>query len=309
MNSYLPEGKLFHTENNQLHLSSPAGLQKALETGRILEAQAVRCDAAHNLMVDLNGLPGVIPREEVALGIEEGSTREIAILSRVGKMVSFTVEALDLTGQTPLIRLSRRRAQQQAAACFMETLLPGMVIPAKVTHIEPFGVFVDIGCGVVSMISIENISVSRITHPDQRFAPGDEIFAVVLGTEPSIGRISLTHRELLGTWAENAAQFFPGETVSGVVHGIKEYGIFVELTPNLSGLAEPTPGLEDGDPVSVYIKSILPEQCKVKLLIIDKILPPLRRPPLDYFITEGRLRHWVYRPARGGRPAVETIFY
>lgn len=309
MNSYLPEGKLLLTECNQSHLSSQAGLQKAMETGRILEAQAIRCDAAHNLLVDLNGIPGIIPREEVALGIEEGSTREIAILSRVGKLVSFTVESLDFSGQTPEVRLSRRRAQQMALHYFMKTLLPGMVISAKVTHIEPFGVFVDIGCGVNSMISIENISVSRISHPCQRFSSGEDIYAAVLGTDPALGRIMLTHRELLGTWAENAALFFPGETVSGVVHGVKEYGIFVELTPNLSGLAEPNSNFEDGDHVSVYIKSILPEQSKVKLLMIDKILRPIRRPPLDYFITGGRICHWIYRPARGGKPAVETIFY
>ncbi|MDD4715803.1 MAG: S1 RNA-binding domain-containing protein [Oscillospiraceae bacterium] len=309
MNSYLPEGKLLLTEYNQSYLSSPAGLQKAMDTGQILEAQAVRCDAAHNLLVDLNGVPGIIPREEAALGIEDGSTREIAILSRVGKLVSFTVESLDFSGQTPEVLLSRKRAQQMALRHLMKTLLPGMIIPAKVTHIEPFGVFVDIGCGVNSMISIENISVSRISHPNQRFAFGDDIYAAVLNADPATGRVMLTHRELLGTWAENAAQFFPGETVSGVVHGVKDYGIFVELTPNLSGLAEPGSGFEDGDHISVYIKSILPEQSKVKLLIIDKIMSPVRRPPLDYFLTGGRICHWIYRPARAGKPAVETGFY
>ncbi|MFQ9916228.1 MAG: hypothetical protein ACLRWQ_07410 [Flavonifractor plautii] len=89
----------------------------------------------------------------------------------------------------------------------------------------------DIGCGVPSLIGIENISVSRIPHPDQRFRVGQAIFAVVQELDPKLGRVYLTHRELLGTWAENAAHFQAGMTVPGIVRGLKEYGAFVELTP------------------------------------------------------------------------------
>ena len=46
-------------------------------------------------------------------------------------------------------------------------------------------------------------------------------------------RITLTHKELLGTWAENAAQFHAGETVAGIIRSVEPYGVFVELSPNL----------------------------------------------------------------------------
>ncbi len=113
------------------------------------------------------------------------------------------------------------------------------MIPARVTHLEPFGAFVDAGCGVPSLIGIENLSVSRICHPSDRLTVGQSILAAVRTVEPENRRISLTHRELLGTWAQNAALFSVGETVRGVVRSIEPYGVFVELTPNLSGLAEP----------------------------------------------------------------------
>ena len=103
-------------------------------------------------------------------------------------------------------------------------LHPGCILPAVVTHLESFGAFVDIGCGVPSLIGIENISVSRIPHPDQRFRVGQAIFAVVQELDPKLGRVYLTHRELLGTWAENAARFQAGMTVPGIVRGLKEYG-------------------------------------------------------------------------------------
>ena len=201
-----------------------------------------------------------------------------------------------------------RDAQQAALDAMLAGLHPGCILPAVVTHLESFGAFVDIGCGVPSLIGIENISVSRIPHPDQRFRVGQAIFAVVQELDPKLGRVYLTHRELLGTWAENAARFQAGMTVPGIVRGLKEYGAFVELTPNLSGLAERKSGLREGDRVSVYIKAILPERMKIKLLAIDT-LPPLNVPaPLEYFLTQGQIEKWKYAPEGCVKVGAETIF-
>ena len=205
-------------------------------------------------------------------------------------------------------RLSRRRAQRAALDAMLSGLRPGQIIPAVVTHLEPFGAFVDIGCGVPSMIGIENISISRIPHPDQRFRVGQSIYAVVLDLEPGLGRIYLTHRELLGTWAENAARFQAGMTVPGVVRGLKDYGAFVELTPNLSGLAERKDGLAEGQRISVYIKAILPQRMKIKLLAIDTLPPLAAPPPLEYFLTEGHIEKWKYAPEGCVKVGAETIF-
>ncbi len=307
-NRYLPEGRLLHTPENLSACASPAALRRAMEERTILEGVAVLCDTQHDLLVSVGPYLGHIPRDEAALGISDGSTREIAILSRVGKPVCFTVESLEETDGGLRPRLSRRRAQQMALESMTVRWTSGQVIPATVTHLEPFGAFVDIGCGVSSLISIESCSVSRIPHPDQRFTVGQEIFAAVLDLDPAAGRVYLTHKELLGTWAENAGGFQAGMTVPGIIRGLKEYGAFVELTPNLSGLAELRPGLKEGDRVSVYLKSILPERMKIKLLIIDT-LPPLERPgPLRYFITDGRLGKWKYAPEGCTKIGAETIF-
>lgn len=274
----------------------------------ILEGRVLLCDVGHNLIVSMGEFTGIIPRAEAAMGIEDGSTREIAILSRVGKPVCFTVEAVE--NEEGLIRpiLSRRKAQEMALATLMDTLEPGVVIPATVTHLEPFGAFVDIGCGVPSMIGIENLSISRIPNPGERFHPGQEIYVAVLAVQQELKRVILTHKELLGTWMENAAQFSAGMTVEGYVRGVKEYGAFVELTPNLSGLAELRGDLQEGDRVSVYLKAILPERMKIKLLAIERLPREGKLPPLKYFITEGRLSRWQYAPPGCAKPGSETVF-
>lgn len=303
-----PEGRLLHTPENQAACASADGLKQAMETEAILEGTALLCTPEHDLVVSLGPYRGTIPREEAALGIAEGVTRDIAILSRVGKPVCFTVTGLSEKDGQPHPILSRRAAQQQALTAMLEHWKPGQIIQASVTHLEPFGAFVDIGCGVPSLIGVENISVSRIPHPSVRFRVGQEILAAVLDLDPVLGRIYLTHKELLGTWAENVASFQPGMTVPGVVRGVKDYGVFVELTPNLSGLAERDPRLTEGARVSVYLKAILPERMKIKLLAIEP-LPPLEKPqPLHYYIQEGRLEHWKYAPPGCVKVGMETIF-
>lgn len=307
-NHFLPEGQLLDTPENKAACSSFSSLQHAMETGRILEGRCFLCTAEHDLLVQVGSCTGRIPREECAIGIREGSTREIAVLSRVGKPVCFLLTDLQTENGAPVLTLSRRAAQEAALDVFLEKLPAGAVIPATVTHMESFGVFVDIGCGVVSMISIENISIARIPHPDRRFRIGQRIYAAVTGTDRDLRRIYLTHKELLGTWEENAAQFAPGMTVPGTVRGIKDYGAFVELTPNLTGLADLTPEIQEGDRVSVYIKSILPDRMKCKLLVIDKLDPESGPPPLHYYITGGRLSHWRYAPATCDKPGLTTCF-
>lgn len=303
-----PEGRLLYTPENQEACASPVALRRAMEEHAILEGTALSCDANHDLSVALGPYIGRIPREEAALGIAEGETRDIAILSRVGKPVCFTVEALEERDGGLVPRLSRRSAQRMALDHMLEHWRPGQIIPATVTHLEPFGAFVDIGCGVVSLIGIENISVARIPHPQTRFSVGDNIMAVVQDLDPARRRIYLTHKELLGTWQENAARFHAGMTVPGIVRGMKEYGAFVELTPNLSGLAEHNPLLQEGGRVSVYIKAILPERMKIKLLVIDALPPSPAPEPLHYFLTQGRIEKWKYAPPGCCKIGMESIF-
>ena len=112
--------------------------------------------------------------------------------------------------------------------------------------------------------------------------------------DPVLGRINLTHKELLGTWQENAQNFSVGETVVGVVRSVKDYGVFIELSPNLSGLAEYREDLRPGDRVSVYIKAIVPERQKVKLIVLRTLPQDVPLPPLHYYKTSGSVQGWHY---------------
>ena len=300
MTCYLPEGLRADTAENISALGSVEKMYKAMENKTILEAKATVCDRGHSLIVDLPCMRGIIPREEGAVGIREGTVRDIALISRVGRTVCFVITDIckDEEGRQVAL-LSRARAQQRCIESCISRLIPGDVIPARVCHLEPFGAFCDIGCGVVALMPIDTISVSRIEHPDERFSVGMDIRAVVKARVGS--RVTLSHKELLGTWEQNAGRFSVGDTVTGIIRSVENYGAFVELAPNLAGLAELKDDIEVGDTASVYIKSVIPEKMKIKLIIIDSFRERLIPEAPEYFITGGHIDRFVYSPAESGR--------
>lgn len=283
------ESKIYYTTEN---------IVGATKTGEILRAVVTLCDASHNLTVDLGSMKGVIAREDALLSAD-GNIRDIAIISRVGKTVCFTVEDIiyDLSG-IPVARLSRKKAQEKFINEFLSSKSVGDILRARVTHLDSFGVFCDIGCGVIALLPIDFISVSRIAHPKDRFCVGEDIKVVLKGISKD-GRITVSHKELLGTWEENAEGFMAGQTVTGIVRSVEEYGVFVELAPNLAGLAEPYE-TRVGDTVSVYIKSIIPEKMKVKLIIIDSFKGDFV-PKTKYFYNKDHIDVFNYSPLNSSK--------
>ena len=305
---YKPEGNMLGQDEIREIASDPKLLEKARVTGRILEGRAVICDSDHNLIVDFGGLRGIIPREEAAIGISDGTVRDIAIITRVNKPVCFKVtEIVRRPDNENCLYLSRKAAQEECRRHLFENAEIGDIVDARITHMEPFGAFADVGCGMIALLSIDNISVSRISHPSDRFSIGQYIKAVISDIDRENGRICLTHKELLGTWEENAASFSAGQTVAGIIRSVEDYGVFVELAPNLAGLAEYREGLSVGQSAAVYIKSIIPEKMKIKLSVIDAFKNDYVDRSLKYFITSGHLSKWTYSP-KGCDKIIETVF-
>lgn len=294
-NCFFPEGQRENSAENIRFLSGASALAEAAAAKKILEARVLSCDAQHNLHIDLGAMRGIIPREQGALGIENGKVRDIALISRVGKPVCFTVTDLkyDHSGR-PYALLSRSEAQQLCMNNYIYNLLPGDIIDATITHLDSFGVFCDIGCGIIALLPIDAISVSRISHPKDRFFSGQKIKAAVKSIT-SDNRITLTHKELLGTWEENVSQLSSGQTVSGIVRSVEDYGVFIELSPNLAGLAEPKENVFAGQTAGVYIKSIIPEKMKIKLIIIDSF-DSYTSQKINYYIQSGHIDRWQYSP-------------
>lgn len=298
---YLPEGLL----KTPVKITEQE-IAAHIEQGDILCGRAILFDGDKILHTRLCGCEVRIPYEECAEGLREGSVREVAVVSRIGRPVCFVLTGKKEESGATVLYASRRAAQSLCRKNYLEKLALGDVIPCVVTHIEPFGAFCDIGCGISALLPIDSLSVSRIHSPENRVQVGQQLCCVIKNRDEN-GRFLLSLRELLGTWEENAALFSAGTSVVGVIRTVEAYGIFVELAPNLAGLAELVPGAEPGELVSVYIKSILPDKMKVKLTIVQCLGEMAGPEPLSYFIEQGHIDHWVYSPA-GAKKCIETVF-
>lgn len=315
-NIYLPEGALINSFENRSAMSSVQSLEKSAQQGKILEGIAGMCDGDMCLHVDLCGIEGIIRKEECVLAKAGEEIKDIAVITRVGKPVCFKVIGFENIDGVQRAVLSRRLAQVECLNYYLSSLIPGDIIPACVTHLENFGAFVDIGCGIVSLLSIDCISVSRISHPSDRLSVGMKISVAVKSNDPESGRIYVTQKELLGTWEENAASFSVGQTISGIVRSVESYGVFIELAPNLAGLAELKDGdgntrnLKIGQSAAVFIKSIIPERMKIKLVIIDSYQNTFPVPPVKYYIDTEKITHidsWQYSPVSCNK-IIKTVF-
>lgn len=245
-------------------------LSNAFENGKIMNGIVTRCDSNYNLYVNLgNDIKGIIPREEVeAINIDEtGFPKPNICISKINKVVQFKVKDIK---EDDLAILSRKAVGKDALKWVEEDLKEGMIIKGIVKNIRPYGVFVEIGGGIVGLLHIEDISVARIRTPLERFKVGQKINVMIKCIDRSKDRILLTYKELLGTWEDNIKEFSEGDIVKGIVREEERQGngIFVELKPNLVGLADYKENLEYGQHVEVSIRKIIPEKKKVKLVFV-----------------------------------------
>ncbi|MCH5314593.1 MAG: S1 RNA-binding domain-containing protein [Eubacterium sp.] len=278
-------------------------MKQAMINEEIIEGKVLLCDREHNMHIDLGAARGIIPRVEGAVGIEEGTTRDIALISKVNKKICFSITGFEKDIYDNYIALlSRRQVQQRCIDEFLSKLEVGDIIDATVTHLERFGAFIDIGAGINALIPIDMLSVSRISHPSERLSEGDTIKVVLRKKEPE--KLTFSLKELLGTWKENADRFTDGETVTGIVRSIEDYGVFVELTPNLAGLAEPLRDISVGQQVAVFVKSIIEDKMKIKLVIVEAFDKPEAPQPIEYYIDDNHIDFWQYSP----QSSVKQIF-
>ena len=149
-------------------------------------------------------------------------------------------------------------------------LIPGMIVNGNIKNIRKYGAFVEIDGGSIGLLPIEDISVSRIKTPEERFFIGQKINVMIKSIDKESNKIFLSYKELLGNWEENIQEYQEKMVVKGIVKEPDKYknGIFIELKPNLVGMAEYKEGLEYGQKVDVYIKKIINDRKKIKLLIV-----------------------------------------
>ena len=262
---FMPEGW-----NNEITKLDINNVNQYIQTGDTLQGLVKECDEKYNLHVKFeNGLTGIMPREEIeAINLQsDGLPKTNLCTGKVHKFIQFKIKEIK---DENTVMISRKQVQSEALNWVKSDLKVGQTVTGIVKNIKPYGAFVEIGGGIVGLVHIEDLSVARIKTPYERLKIGQKINIMVKSIDKVEGRVILSYKETLGTWEENIQKFNSGDKVKGIVRETEKNknGIFIELTPNLVGMAEYEEGLQYGQNVDVYIKKIDNDKKKVKLVII-----------------------------------------
>ena len=258
---FVPEG--WNEEIEKLDIQK---IQEYQQENKTVQGIVQSCDEKYDLHIQLgNDIEGIIPRCEVE-DIKEGIPDERLCTGKVHKYVQFKIENIENDNR---VLLSRKSVQQEALKYIKNNMQTGEHVTGIVKNIRPYGAFIEIGGGIVGLAHIEDLSVARIKTPYERLKIGQKVNVVVKSIDRYTGKVNLSYKETLGTWEENAKKFVSGMKVEGIIRETEKNknGIFIELTPNLVGMAEYSEGYSYGQRVNVFIKRIDNEKKKVKLLI------------------------------------------
>jgi small subunit ribosomal protein S1 len=196
----------------------------------------------------------------------------------------------------------------------------GTRIEGKVKSLTDFGAFVGLEEGIDGLIHISDMSWTKhIKHPSELFKKGQKVETVVLRIDKEKERLSLGYKQLArDPWDETIpARYHVGDSVTGKVSKVADFGIFIELEGGVEGLIhvsesglEPSMKLEEKfklqDDVTAKIIKVDREERKIALSLRDHQLDWERKQVDDYHSAQGVLDQSLGRAAKQSRKRTQS---
>lgn len=256
------------TKNTVLSIEE---LRAIKETQQVLDMFIEDIDENFNMVGRVGkDTKAIIPREEASSVVgEDGFVEEKFITNKKGKVIPVCIKEIIEVGEEGLrLVMSKRLLELKVRRWMYMNLKPGVKLKGVVVGLKDYAAFVDVGGGVAGILKLQDMSDTLLTNAADMFKVGQKIDVVVKKYDRDTGRIELSYKELLGSFEQNVKGFKEGDIVEGTVRNRIKTGVFVELKPNVVGIAEHVNGIEYGQEVLVSIKKINLEKKKIKLIII-----------------------------------------
>jgi len=191
----------------------------------------------------------------------------------------------------------------------------GTRIEGKVKSLTDFGAFVGLDEGIDGLIHISDMSWTKhIKHPSELFKKCQKVEAVVLRIDKEKERLSLGYKQLSrDPWDDEIpGRYRVGDSTTGKVTKMADFGIFVELEGGIEGLIHISEaGLDQSgkleekfklqDEVTAKIIKVDREERKIALSLRDHQLDSERRHVEEYHTSQGALDQSLGRAAKQSR--------
>jgi len=244
-----------------------AEIRDSFENGVVLESEVV----GHNrggLLVDCDGLQGFVPASQlVGFAPTSEEDRYSRLQEFLGRRLGLKI--IELDGERNRLILSQRAAEsgEGSPRAILGQLSPGTVCEGWVTNLCSFGAFVDLG-GIEGLIHISELSWGRVRSPDEVLSAGDKVEVYVLNVDHERGRVGLSLKRLQpDPWGSVEQNYQVGQTVTGMVTNVVDFGAFVRVEEGVEGLIHvselaegrflhPRNVVQEGESVTVRIINI-----------------------------------------------------
>jgi len=116
---------------------------------------------------------------------------------------------------------------------------PGSIVDGKVRNLVNYGAFIEIEEGIDGLLHVSDMSwTKKIGHPGELIKKNQTVKCVVLSVDDSKQRVALGLKQMAeDPWFKAIPdKYLPGQIVKGKVTKITNFGVFVELEPDLEGL-------------------------------------------------------------------------
>ncbi len=233
-------------ENGEMELSFRfAGQLKAWETLRELYTTGETVDVKileankGGLIVRINHISGFLPVSQLSPEhyprVSGGDKNKILekLKSYIG--IKMNVRVIDVNENDEKLIVSEKTVWEDAQKNVISKFTVGDVIEGEVTAVADFGAFVKFD-SLEGLVHISEIAWQRIDHPRDLLKIGQTVKAEIIGLEGS--KIFLSMKKLIeDPWANVQEKYKTGDTVKGTVLKVNPFGFFVELDPEIHGLA------------------------------------------------------------------------
>ena len=279
-------------------LEKVAELKQSLRPGDVISG-TVQNLTQFGAFVEIGGVEGLIPMSELAwYRVGEASD----VLSR-GEQV--TVMVTDVDWENKRISLSLKQTLEDPWNLVDQKYPEEKIASGKVTKLMNFGAFVQLEPGIEGLIHVSNLGMGRrINHPKEVLSEGDQVEVRVLSVDRGARRMGL---ELIQDSSQPApAELREGDVVTGVVDSVKDYGVFVSLTGNKSGLLHISE-IAGGKTGDLRTKFPVGGSIQVQVLAIDPATQKVSLSTKAISMKEERAEFKDFVSGKGGRSSLGTL--
>ena len=240
--------------------------------GEIIEIPIIEA-SQYGIYGKLKGIKGFIPRNQISIN------RNVDPSEYVGKTLKVKIlETKNKKGRRQLVLTSRAVEKLEKEAKdkeVWETIKEGEIYEGTVKNLQDYGAFVEIN-GIDGLLHINEIAWTRIKHPSEVLKTGDKINVKVKNVDKENKRLSLSYKATVKSpWAKFLDKYQKGDTVTGVVTRIVDFGAFVKVDEiecllhikdlDWARTEKVTDVLQEGQEVTAKILSITRKDRKVGL--------------------------------------------